>query len=202
MINFSKRLADLLADSGRSQVDLAKYLGVKPATVSVWLNGKGFPQFDKLEPIARFFRITVPDLLGDTAPQDIPSPYLIYYQDRTDLAAIPRGSEVRIELQTEPEIGDIVLYKSFEEEQLLRLAAYRDKISVLMSDDPKATPIISRDEDREIVGTATAILLKKAKKEPAPVGVSGADSAENKDNSNNLLYHEKLETSNYEDKKI
>ena len=36
-----------------------------------------------------------------------------------------------------------------------------------MSDDPAEPPIITKDEDREIVGTATAILLKKSKKRTA-----------------------------------
>lgn len=202
MLDFRKIISDLLNDSGHTQTELAHYLGIKSQTVSHWINGRATPTFDKLEPIAHFFHLSVPELLGDTPPGDIPSPSLVFTVGASEIAQIAPGSDVRVELRTRPEIGDVVLYKSGDNARLLRLAAYRDGISVLMSDKPGDAPVISRDSDEEIVGTATAILLKKAKKEPAPVGVSGADSAENKDKSNNLLYHENMETSNYEDKKI
>lgn len=164
--NFSTRIQNLLIDKGYKQTDLAKYLGLKPATVSAWIAEKAFPTYDKLESIARFFRMSVPELLGGD-PVKYPSPSLVFTQNRNDINQIPLGSDVRIELQTEPEIGDIVLYKNFKEARLLRLAAYRDGISVLMSDKAGDTPVIARDEDREIVGTATAILLKKSKKRTA-----------------------------------
>lgn len=164
--SFSTRISNLLADSGYKQTDLAKYLGLKSQTVSAWISGRAFPTYDKLEAIARFFRMSVPELLGG-ASESSPSPSLVFVQEEDNIASIPRGSEVRVELRTEPEIGDIVLYKTGEEARLLRLAAYRDRISVLMSDKAGDTPVIARDEDREIVGTATAILLKKSKKRTA-----------------------------------
>lgn len=164
--NFATRISNLLADSGYKQTDLAKYLGLKSQTVSAWISGRAFPTYDKLESVARFFRMSVPELLGGS-PEESPSPSLTFIQDEDSLAVVPRGSEVRVEVRTEPEIGDIVLYKNKTEARLLRLAAYRDGISVLMSDAPGDPPVIARDEDREIVGTATAILLKKSKKRTA-----------------------------------
>lgn len=164
--SFATRISNLLADSGYKQTDLAKYLGLKSQTVSAWISGRAFPTYDKLESVARFFRMSVPELLGG-ASESSPSPSLVFVQEEDNLAAIPRGSEVRVEIRTEPEIGDIVLYKNKTEARLLRLAAYRDRISVLMSDTPGDPPVIARDEDREIVGTATAILLKKSKKRTA-----------------------------------
>lgn len=164
--SFATRISNLLADSGYKQTDLAKYLGLKSQTVSAWISGRAFPTYDKLESVARFFRMSVPELLGG-ASESSPSPSLVFVQEENNLASIPRGSEVRVELRTEPEIGDIVLYKNKTEARLLRLAAYRDRISVLMSDAPGDPPVIARDEDREIVGTATAILLKNSKKRTA-----------------------------------
>lgn len=173
--DFSKRLSALLQNSGRSQSELAKYLRVNPATVSVWITGKGTPAYDKLEGISRYFRITLSQLLSDdSSPEDAPSPFVTFVQDRDDLAEIPRGSAVKVELDTTPEVGDIVLFKN---EQLLRLAAYRDKIAVLMSGNPADPPIIAKEDDREITGTATAIILKKTKKETAPDGTSEAAQA-------------------------
>lgn len=172
--NFARRIQNLLNDSGHNQTELASYLRIKPSTVSAWVVGKSYPNYEKLESIARYFRLSVPELLSDSPPQEeIPSPSLTFIQEEQNLAVIPRGSRVRVELRTDPEIGDIVLYKNGKEAQLRRLAAYRDRIAVLMSDDPAEPPIITKDEDREIVGTATAILLK-TKKETAPDGRSEA----------------------------
>lgn len=176
--NFAIRIQNLLSDTGYKQTDLAKYLGLKPATVSAWVAGKAFPTYEKLESVARFFRMSVPELLGGD-PAKSPVPSLVFTQDRDDIDRIPSGSDVRVEIRTDPEIGDIVLYKSGDMARLLRLAAYRDGISVLMSDRPGEPPVIARDADREIVGTATEIILKKTKKEAAPVGESGTAS-ENK----------------------
>ena len=164
--SFATRISNLLADSGYKQTDLAKYLGLKSQTVSAWISGRAFPTYDKLESVARFFRMSVPELLGGD-PVKYPSPSLVFTQNKNDINQIPLGSDVRIELQTKPDIGDVVLYKTGEEARLFRLAAYRDGISVLMSDKAGETPVIARDEDREIVGTATAILLKKSKKRTA-----------------------------------
>lgn len=173
--NFARRLQNLLNESGHSQTELAKYLGIKSQTVSAWISGRAYPNYEKFYSIARYFRLTVPQLLSEgPPPEDAPSPSVTFIQDRDDLAEIPRGSAVKVELDTTPEVGDIVLFKN---EQLLRLAAYRDKIAVLMSGNPADPPIIAKEEDREITGTATAIILKKTKKETAPDGTSEAAQA-------------------------
>lgn len=64
--------------------------------------------------------------------------------------------------------------------RFLRLAAYKDGISVLMSDLDNDPPVIATQEN-EILGTATAILLK-TKKEPDPAGTESDSLSENKDN--------------------
>lgn len=63
--------------------------------------------------------------------------------------------------------------------RFLRLAAYKDGISVLMSDLDNDPPVIATQES-EILGTATAILLK-TKKEPDPAGTESDSHSENKD---------------------
>lgn len=176
--NFSKRIQDLLNDNDRTQTDLAKYLGINSQTVSHWVSGRSYPNYEKLESIARYFRLSVPELLSDSPPpEEIPSPSLTFIQEEQNLAEIPRGSRVRVELRADPEIGDIVLYKNGKEAQLRRLAAYRDRIAVLMSDDPAEPPIITKDEDREIIGTATAILLKTKKETASSCDLEAAPSS-------------------------
>ena len=189
--SFSVRLQNLLSDTGYKQVDLAKYLGLKPATISAWISEKAFPTYDKLESIARFFRMSVPELLGGD-PEKAPSPSLIFHQDRDNISQIPSGADVSVEIRAVPEVGDIVLYKSGDEARFLRLAAYRDGISVLMSDKPGDPPVISKDSDSEIIGTATAILLKRQKK-TASDGRSETGDPGEETSSSTIIYNDDRE---------
>lgn len=195
---FSKRIFDLLAASGYTQTELARYLGLKSQTISHWISGRSTPTFDRLEAIARYFHLSVSELLGDIDPDESPSPSIIFHSVSDDLTQIPYGSEVRVELRTAPEVGDIVLYQSEGAERLLRLAAYKDGISVLMSDRPGDPPVIASDSEREIVGTATAILLKKTKKETASTAIDTASTAMDNGMNSSELYHDLGEVSTWQ----
>lgn len=188
---FSKRLADLLYSSGHTQTELAKYLRINPATVSVWISGKGTPQFDKLDSIARFFHMTTPDLLSDIDPDEAKNPTMTVLNVSQDLQQIPYGAYISVEIGCPAEIGDILLYKSGEVMRFLRLVAYKDGISVLMSDIDNDPPVIAKDSDMEILGVATAILLRQ--KETASDGNSEAAlplGETNNSNSTNTIYHD------------
>lgn len=175
--DFGKRIQDLLDEKGKSQSDLARYLGVKASTVSQWSAGKANPTADKLEPIARFFRMSLPDLVSDIDPDQASSPSITVMNTSGDLQQIPFGSYIKVETGTDPDLGDIVLYKSGDKLRFLRLAAQKDGIMVLMSDIDGDPPVIAT-QDTEIIGTATAILLKSKEKEPASDGTD-TDSSSN-----------------------
>lgn len=162
-IKIGKRIQFLLDERDKSQSDLARYLGIKASTVSQWVVGKANPTFDKLESIARFFRMSLPDLVSDKDPAETASPHMTVVNSSNDIMQIPFGASVRVEIGTQPDIGDIVLYKSGDLMRFLRLAAYKDGISVLMSDLDNDPPVIATQES-EILGTATAILLKTKKR--------------------------------------
>ena len=164
------RIADLLTENGKNQSDLARFLKIGPSAISQWISGGTSPTYDRLGEIARFFRLSVPELLGGPAEKDSPS--MIITAESDDVKEIPAGSSVRVDLGQHAEVGDIVLYKeeTANEYRFLRLAAYKNGISVLMSDKTPTAPIISADYEHEIIGPATEIILKKAKKETAPAG--------------------------------
>lgn len=177
--DIGKRIQYLLDAKDKTQTDLARYLGLKSAAVSQWISGKALPTLDKLEPMAHFFRMTLPDFVSDIDPSDATSPHITIVNDRSDLQQIPFGAVINVDLGIRPDIGDIVLYKSGDKMRFLRLAAYKDGISVLMSDLDNDPPVIATQES-EILGTATAILLK-TKKEPDPAGTESDSLSENKD---------------------
>lgn len=50
---------------GKSQLDLAVYMGVSQATVSNWCKGIKLPRMDKIDRICEFFRINRSELMSD-----------------------------------------------------------------------------------------------------------------------------------------
>lgn len=62
---FPRALQYYMSLNGKKQQDLIKDLGISSATLSQWVNGKMFPRMDKVEMLAKYFRITTTDLLTD-----------------------------------------------------------------------------------------------------------------------------------------
>lgn len=54
-----------------TQAELAEKLFVSDKTISKWENGKGYPDFSLLEPIARVFGISVAELLAGKTVENI-----------------------------------------------------------------------------------------------------------------------------------
>lgn len=63
--SFPRALQYYMSLNGKKQQDLIKDLGISSATLSQWVNGKMFPRMDKVEMLAKYFRITTTDLLTD-----------------------------------------------------------------------------------------------------------------------------------------
>lgn len=61
---FAKRLKELRIENGIMQKDLAKVLGVTIHNISDWENQKSETNFDMVIKIAKFFNVTVGQLLG------------------------------------------------------------------------------------------------------------------------------------------
>ena len=57
-MNFSQRIADLLVETHHNQAELARFVGVKPNTVSDWINKGTSPKVEHLYRIADFFSVS------------------------------------------------------------------------------------------------------------------------------------------------
>lgn len=93
-----------LTRSQKSQADLARQLGVSPATISRWFNGEGEPEtLKRLQELASALQTTLPHLVGeDAAMTDKEKMLLRAYRDVSELqgdAAIALLSSMR---KTEP----------------------------------------------------------------------------------------------------
>lgn len=60
---FSANLKQIMLDHSKTQSDLVKDLNLRQATVSDWLNGKKYPRMDKVELLAKYFNVSINDLI-------------------------------------------------------------------------------------------------------------------------------------------
>lgn len=63
-MEFNKKLQELRKEKGLTQEELAEKLYVSRAAISKWESGRGYPSIDSLKLIARFFSVTVDELLS------------------------------------------------------------------------------------------------------------------------------------------
>ncbi len=63
-MEFNQKLQELRKQKGLTQEELAEKLYVSRAAISKWELGRGYPGIDLLKAIARFFSVTVDELLS------------------------------------------------------------------------------------------------------------------------------------------
>ena len=82
-MEFNEKLQKLRTNENLTQEELAEKLYVSRATISKWESGRGYPSIDSLKAIAKYFHITIDELIGseeivDLAEQDMKSSNKIY----------------------------------------------------------------------------------------------------------------------------
>lgn len=72
-VAFAKQLRVQVASAGKTQKEVAEAIGVSTATFNDWIKGKKFPRVEKIELLAKYFGITVSELMEDNKnrPKDI-----------------------------------------------------------------------------------------------------------------------------------
>lgn len=63
-MEFNKKLQQLRKNKGLTQEELAQALYVSRTAVSKWESGRGYPNIDSLKELAKFFSVTVDELLS------------------------------------------------------------------------------------------------------------------------------------------
>ncbi|MBQ2676450.1 MAG: helix-turn-helix transcriptional regulator [Clostridia bacterium] len=64
-MEFNKKLQELRKQKGLTQEELAESLYVSRTAISKWESGRGYPNIDSLKVIAKFFRVTIDELLSN-----------------------------------------------------------------------------------------------------------------------------------------
>ncbi|MBQ9545211.1 MAG: helix-turn-helix transcriptional regulator [Clostridia bacterium] len=75
-MEFNEKLQKLRTNKGLTQEELSKKLFVSRTAVSKWESGRGYPGIDSLKAIAKFFDVTLDELIGSeelvfAAEQDV-----------------------------------------------------------------------------------------------------------------------------------
>ena len=63
-MEFHEKLQELRKQKGLTQEELAEVLYVSRSAVSKWESGRGYPNIDSLRALAKFFSVTVDELLS------------------------------------------------------------------------------------------------------------------------------------------
>lgn len=69
-MEFSRRLLAYLELFKMNQSEFADKMGVSPASVSLWIQGKKSPRMDKLDRMCALFNCTRNDLLGEVVQSE------------------------------------------------------------------------------------------------------------------------------------
>ena len=63
-MEFHEKLQELRKQKGLTQEQLAQQLYVSRAAVSKWESGRGYPNLDSLKALAKFYSVTIDELLS------------------------------------------------------------------------------------------------------------------------------------------
>ena len=63
-MDFNEKIQELRKQKGLTQEELAERLYVSRTAISKWESGRGYPNLDSLKALARFFSVTVDELLS------------------------------------------------------------------------------------------------------------------------------------------
>ena len=63
-MEFNEKLQDLRKNKGLTQEELAEALYVSRTAISKWESGRGYPNIDSLKEIAKYFSVTIDELLS------------------------------------------------------------------------------------------------------------------------------------------
>lgn len=81
--HFAATLRDLMEKHGTTQKELAKSVGVRPQTISLYMSGDTQPTVDNILKIAKYFNVTTDYLITGTIIEDVPVREMLGLSERT-----------------------------------------------------------------------------------------------------------------------
>lgn len=82
---FTKNLNSYIEASGKTQLEIAKSIGVSPQTFNTWCKGIAIPRMGKVQALADYFHINKSDLIEDKKNLEEDNTYYLN-EDAKDMA--------------------------------------------------------------------------------------------------------------------
>ena len=82
---FTKNLNSYIEQRGKTQLEIAKSIGVSPQTFNTWCKGIAIPRMGKVQALADYFHINKSDLIEEKKQDDETPAILQYYNVLNDL---------------------------------------------------------------------------------------------------------------------
>lgn len=82
---FTKNLNSYIEASGKTQLEIAKSIGVSPQTFNTWCKGIAIPRMGKVQALADYFHINKSDLIEDKVKSSEEESYYLN-DDARDMA--------------------------------------------------------------------------------------------------------------------
>lgn len=112
--SMAKNLTRYVALSGKTQKEIAEYVGVAPSTFNDWLKAKKYPRIDKIEKLAEYFNILKSDLIEEKTEERI------QMQKNNDAIA-----DIIIRMRTDNDFLSVIkLINEFDSDKLSSLSAF------------------------------------------------------------------------------
>lgn len=82
---FTKNLNSYIEQRGKTQLEIAKSIGVSPQTFNTWCKGIAIPRMGKVQALADYFHINKSDLIEEKKQDDETPAILQYYNVLNDI---------------------------------------------------------------------------------------------------------------------
>ena len=92
---FSKNLNYYMERNLKTQTDLVNDLGFNKSAVSTWCNGTRLPRMDKVDALAKYFRINRSDLIEEKTIKSDDEPYYLNEETREIAQEVFENPELR-----------------------------------------------------------------------------------------------------------
>lgn len=85
---FSKNLNSYIEASGKTQLEIAKNIGVSPQTFNTWCKGIAIPRMGKVQALADYFHISKSDLIEEKASSTQPTTLTAHFDSNEHVGVI------------------------------------------------------------------------------------------------------------------
>ena len=108
MMTVSDNIRQLFAETGKKQIDLAEFVGVRAVTISTWTNGHAEPRVCFIPWIAKFFSVPIERLFKGVVCLALVMATAMAWSVDAAYVTAPNGLNIRAERSTDSEVIEVL----------------------------------------------------------------------------------------------